>query len=74
LVQIRIRARYYRSTIRSAQNIVNVHKLLHSSLLRAGHSTHKRFVFVERNAPPLSQVKQLWHIKRMGVHLSIVDA
>src|SRR5215510_289607 len=25
----------------------------------------------ERNARPLSQVKQLWHIARMGVHLSI---
>jgi len=25
----------------------------------------------ERNARPLSQVKQLWHIERMGVHLSI---
>src|SRR6266508_1923375 len=27
--------------------------------------------WVERNAPPLSQVKQLWHIALMGVHLSI---
>src|SRR5262249_23620643 len=27
--------------------------------------------WVERNAPPLSQVKQLWHIEWMGVHLSI---
>jgi hypothetical protein len=27
--------------------------------------------WVERNAPPLSQVKQLWHIVLIGVHLSI---
>src|SRR4029453_10358653 len=27
--------------------------------------------WVERNAPPFPLVKQLWHIVRMGVHLSI---
>jgi len=26
---------------------------------------------VESNARPLSQVKQLWQIERMGIHLSI---
>jgi hypothetical protein len=27
--------------------------------------------WVAQDAPPLSQVEQLWHIKWMGVHLSI---
>src|SRR5215472_2544780 len=27
--------------------------------------------WVEKNAPPLSKVNLLWHIERMGVHLSI---